>query len=275
MKLCFFGMAMLSAIGSHAFQKADSTGLPGDNFSLEGALELFKNADTPEDFEKALNTENNRVNNLDLNGDGETDYIKVIDKQEGSIHVFILQTDVNNEESQDVAVIEVERTGTDQAVLQIIGDPELYGDEVIVEPAGDERAKKKSNNVVVVNVWTWPSVRYVYAPEYRVWTSPWGWRARPVWWKPWRPVRRAVFYPYRATYRHRYVVVHHHRVVHAHRMYAPVRSTSVVVHTRHKPAHDHYRTSRTTVVKKSGSRSTPTKRGNGASKAHRTTRGRR
>jgi hypothetical protein len=29
----------------------DSTGLPGDNFSLQGALELFKKASGPEEFE--------------------------------------------------------------------------------------------------------------------------------------------------------------------------------------------------------------------------------
>ena len=30
----------------------DSTGLPGDNFSLQGALEMFKKASSPEEFEK-------------------------------------------------------------------------------------------------------------------------------------------------------------------------------------------------------------------------------
>ena len=35
---------------------ADSTGLPGDNFSLEGAIDLFKKAESPEDFEKLLNS---------------------------------------------------------------------------------------------------------------------------------------------------------------------------------------------------------------------------
>lgn len=58
----------------------DSTGLPGDNFSLQGALQLFQNASSPEDFEKQLNTESNHVNNLDLNGDGDIDYIRVVDK---------------------------------------------------------------------------------------------------------------------------------------------------------------------------------------------------
>ena len=60
----------------------DSTGWPGDHFSLEGALELFKKAESPEQFEKSLNSSDNYVNNLDLNEDGDTDYIRVVDHQD-------------------------------------------------------------------------------------------------------------------------------------------------------------------------------------------------
>ena len=49
----------------------------GDNFSLEGALSLFKKANSLQEFEKMLNKENNNVNNLDLNNDGDIDYILV------------------------------------------------------------------------------------------------------------------------------------------------------------------------------------------------------
>ena len=49
--------------------------VPGDNFSLEGALELFKKSASPEEFERSLNDPDSRVNNLDLNGDGYIDYI--------------------------------------------------------------------------------------------------------------------------------------------------------------------------------------------------------
>ena len=82
--------------------KSDSTGLPGDHFSLEGALDLFKKSASPEAFEKSLNNEENHINNLDLNGDGEIDYVKVISKQEGDIHIFILQVPVSETEDQDV-----------------------------------------------------------------------------------------------------------------------------------------------------------------------------
>jgi hypothetical protein len=224
----------------------DSTGLPGDNFSLEGAMELFKKSGSPEEFEKMINSEDNKVNNLDLNEDGEIDYIKVIDKSESNVHAFILQAAVSETESQDIAVIELEKTSEGNAVAQIVGDEDIYGEETIIEPAEEVKSNAgATTSNVTVNVWTWPAVRYVYGPAYRSWISPWGWRTRPVWWKPWRPVRHRIYYGYRAPYVHRYAVVHTHRITHAHRIYRPARTTSVIVTNRHRPAVTHYRTTRT------------------------------
>lgn len=260
-------------LSAKALVARDSTGVPGDNFSLEGALEMFKKAESPRQFEEMINKEDNKVNNLDLDGDGATDYIRVIEKREGDACAFILQATVSENESQDIAVIELEKTGQNDAVLQIVGDEDIYGEQVIVEPAADSRTiaqpaesrtRSTTTTNVVVNVWTWPVVRHVYAPGYVVWVSPWGWRARPVWWRPWRPVSYRVFYPYRVPYHRHYVVVHHHRVVRAHRIYTPVRTTSVIVHTRHRASVDHYRATRTT-------RSTTVTHGNKQTKVTRRT----
>src|SRR5690606_5212214 len=97
-------------------QEIDSTGLPGDHFSLDGALELFKNAESPEAFEKALNTENNYVNNLDLNHDGDIDYVRVIDHSEEDAHALVLQAIVAKEEFHDIAVIEIEKPSDAEAI---------------------------------------------------------------------------------------------------------------------------------------------------------------
>lgn len=245
----------------------DSTGLPGDNFNLEAALDLFKKSSSPEDFEKRLNSNNNDVNNLDLNEDGETDYIKVIDRTEAEVHAFVLQAIVSETENQDIAVIEIEKDGASSASLQIVGDEDIYGEETIVEPIDEDKAAlqmvydpAKANgpsldfgtNAVVVNVWFWPSVRYVYAPGYRIWVSPFRWRAYPSWWRPWRPVGFAVWHPRRVHYRSRYAVVPTHRMVHAHRVYRPARVSSVTVTRRHSVSVNRYRattTRKTTVVK--------------------------
>jgi hypothetical protein len=243
----------------------DSTGLPGDNFSLEGALEMFKKASSPEEFEKLINTENNGVNNLDLDNDGNIDYIKVIDKSDGDSHAFVLQDPVSETENQDIAVIELEKKGANNAVLQIVGDEDIYGDETIVEPSDDAVGFMNASSTIshgpyagaydnnetdgiVVNVWMWPAVRFVYAPAYVVWVSPWRWRAYPVWWHPWRPFGWRVFYPRRAMYVSHYTIVTTHRLVRAHRIYRPVRVTSVTVRNRNQVTVSHYRTTRRTTV---------------------------
>jgi hypothetical protein len=262
----FAGLAVTITTQAQNEPGVDSTGLPGDNFSLQGALAMFQKASSPEDFEKLLNAEDNHVNNLDLNGDGDIDYIRVIDNSGKDAHALVLQAVVSDTESQDIAVIEVEKTGDATAVLQIIGDEDIYGEQVIAEPGdgGDDGGfiiNKNDNNSsiaggpnadysynhpgVIVNVWLWPSVRFVYAPIYRPWISPWGWRHYPGWWRPWRPLRWHVFHPFHRPYYAHCAIVHTHRVLHAHRIYTPLRVTSVAVRTRHSVAVGNYRVSRT------------------------------
>ncbi len=215
---------------------AEETGYAGDHFSLEAALDLFKNATSMEAFEKALNSEDKLVNNLDLNEDGDIDYIRVIDNKDGDLHAIVLQVPVSETESQDIAVIEIEKTGTSSAILQIVGDEALYGETKYVEPfdvEGNQDGGGPSGDFtfkrVVLNVWIWPSVRFVYGPRYRVWVSPFSWRVYPKWWSPWRPRPFSWYHtrvsPYRAPFR----VVSTHRVVRAHKVYTPRRRTSTTV----------------------------------------------
>lgn len=252
-----FGISTMNAQDA----EEDSTGLPGDNFSLQGALEMFKKANSPEEFEKLINTQENNVNNLDLNEDGDIDYVRVIDKMEKDVHAFVLQVAVSETENQDIAVIELEKTGDESAMLQIVGDEDIYGEQTIVEPSEGEESDSdetkgadseyilSKSKAVVVNVWLWPSVSFVYRPGYVVWVSPWRWKVYPGWWRPWRPLAWHVFHPLRWRYHHHYAIVHTHRVVHAHRIYTPVRTTSVTVRTRHSASVTHFRTHRTTTIK--------------------------
>ena len=271
----------------------DSTGLPGDNFSLQGALEMFKQSSSIEEFEKLINTENKNVNNLDLNGDGEIDYVKVIDKRDKDAHAFVLQVAVSETENQDIAVIELEKTGDTTAVAQIVGDEEIFGEQTIVEASdeGDEMdnaTEDKANgpsanytefNRIVVNVFFWPSVRFVYRPAYVPWVSPWRWRHYPGWFRPWRPLTWHVFHPRRLVYHRHCAVVRTYRVVVAHRVYTPYRTSSVIVRNRTTVARNNYRVTRTrtrvtgprgntrvrtnTTIQKRGGRNDDDKRGRG------------
>ncbi|MFI5188586.1 MAG: hypothetical protein ACHQF0_17770, partial [Chitinophagales bacterium] len=132
----FFNFSILCSLKAQNQSGKDSTGLPGDNFSLQGALEMFQKSGSPEEFEKMINTPENHVNNLDLNGDGDIDYIRIIDHSKTNAHAFVLQDVVSANESQDIAVIELEKTGDTTATLQIVGDKDIYGEEVIAEPNG-------------------------------------------------------------------------------------------------------------------------------------------
>jgi hypothetical protein len=245
----------------------DSTGLPGDNFSLQGALAMFQKAGSPEEFEKLLNAQDNHVNNLDLNGDGQIDYIRVIDNAEKGAHALVLRDAISETESQDIAVIDLEKTGDTTAVLQIIGDEDIYGEKVIVEPGDGDEGDAFINNEfdnkvyhgpdaehytsdyrVVFNVWFWPSVRFMYAPIYNPWISPWRWGYYPAWWRPWRPFAWHIWHPFHRPYYAHCAVVHTVRVVRAQRFYTPLRVTSVTVGTRHAAAVGNYRVTRTRAV---------------------------
>jgi len=127
---------------------------------------------------------------------------------------------------------------------------------------------------IVINVWGWPSVRFVYDPVYRPWISPYRWSYYPAWWKPWRPHPWHVWHPFRSHYHRPFVVVRTHRVIHAHKLYTPYRSSSLIVRNRHSAAVGRYHVtrSRTTVTGPRGNKATIKKttvtgpRGNKASK---------
>lgn len=249
--LCF----TIAVTASAQDQEADSTGLPGDNFSLQGALDLFKKAGSPEEFEKLLNTQDNKVNNLDLNGDGQIDYVRVTGKKQDDVQIFVLQALVSSSESQDVAVISLQKTAEDHAVIQIEGDDEIYGEPTIAEPLPEaENAfnyspashgpSVSSPEGIIVNVWFWPCVRFVYAPAYTVWVSPFTWVAHPGWWRPWRPMPYYEYRPYCVHYNTRYVVVPTRRIQPARVMYRPTRVTSVTVIQRNRVVVNNYRASR-------------------------------
>lgn len=241
-------------LGSFSFaQETDSTGLEGDNLDLSGVLELFKESKDIEDFEKKLNTESNGVNNLDLNEDGEVDYIRVVDHVDSNSHSLALQVPVTESESQDVAVIEMEELEEDKVNLQVIGDSELYGEEYMLEPA-DEK-----NPSIVVNVNTWRPVRHIYGRNYVAWNSPYRWGFYPKWHRPWRRVGWAVYRPrviryHRPFYRrtnvrrchraHRHYHVHHVHSPHFHKSHKSKKSVGA------KSKNQSFGSQKTTTVKK-------------------------
>lgn len=246
MKTLWMKTIVLMLLGVATVHAQDREEVPGDNFSLEGALELFKKSASPEEFERLLNLPESEVNNLDLNGDGDIDYIRVIDRNEGNIHTFTMQAVISRTEFQDIAVISLEKFADGRAVLQITGDADVYGIETIIEPTAEVRVNAGTTTTrTVVNVWDWPSVQYVYSPFYTPWVSPWYWDYRPFWWRPWRPVAYVMYYPRWTHYRSYYSYCDVPRIRYASHIYYPHRAASIVVYNRHRDQISTYRSTRT------------------------------
>jgi hypothetical protein len=129
----------LSLFSLPAFSQTEETDnlldLPGDNLDLFGVLDLFQKSPSIEDFEKSLNLEESGINNLDLDLDGNVDFIKVVTEQDGEDFSFILQVDVSETEIQDVAVILLSKDKNEEVTMQMIGDKDLYGKDYVIEPA--------------------------------------------------------------------------------------------------------------------------------------------
>jgi len=267
-KICalFFILISISAAGYSQTQTPDSLGLPGDNLNLYGVLDLFKQSNSVEEFEQKLNTPDNKINNLDLNHDGQTDYLRVKDYGENGLHSLVIQDPITGTESQDVAIIEIEQQGSNNVHVQIVGDEDLYGKNYIIEPQDQQQTQQAppqqtqqapvnsndtydqgtpppqqttviNNNYynqgsapVMMNVWGWPSIQFMYGPSYVYWNSPWYWGYYPHWWRPWRPMGYYAYwngmYGYRAYHQRVYI----NRIVACQSIYYGHRQTSPVVH---------------------------------------------
>lgn len=231
----FFCLLLLAALPGKA-QQEEQLNLPGDNLNLYAVMKLFQESPTLESFEQALNKEDNNINNLDLNGDDQTDYIRVVDEVDGNTHTIILRVAIDEKENQDVAVFTVTKNKKGGVEIQLVGDEELYGKNYIVEPNMTDVDESKSTpnpgykqpttaddgqevvvqNVTTVQISAWPIVHFMFMPSYTVWHSPCYWGYYPPWWRPWRPWYWHQYYGfhwhwhwhyhghYRRSYYHRY-----------------------------------------------------------------------
>ncbi|MFO7369696.1 MAG: hypothetical protein R6X09_05440 [Bacteroidales bacterium] len=202
----------------------DYLGLPGDNLNLYAVMKLFQESETLEGFERSLNDENSRINNLDLDGNGYVDYIRVIDNVDKNVHYIVLQVAINARENQDVAVFTVVQRANNQVEIQLIGDEDLYGKNYIIEPIyaetpnpgykGNARVVNGQrvvvNHVTTVEVAAWPVIRFIFLPTYVVWHSPWYYSYYPSYWSPWGPWYWHKYYGYHSHYHSYYYGRYHH-----------------------------------------------------------------
>jgi hypothetical protein len=166
----------------------------GEDFDLYAAISLFENAEDLEDFEKKLNSEENDVNNLDLNNDDEVDMVRIVEYSEGNTKVLVIQAVIGEDDYQDIATIELEKFGENEISGQIIGDEEIYGPDYFIEPSEETASLNSSYSMAVyVSVHLWRPVRGIYRPGRVLFVSAITVRSHPVWFRARRPIARSAY----------------------------------------------------------------------------------
>lgn len=94
-----------------------------DYFDLSRLPDLVRQSRSGEDLEKKINTSG--INNVDINQDGNVDYINVEEFQEDNDRGFVLYINENNERV-DLATIEITKNGK-MVDVGVRGNPNYYG----------------------------------------------------------------------------------------------------------------------------------------------------
>ena len=137
-----------------------------ENLDLKTVATLFGQAKDLEQFEQLLNNPDSAFSNLDLNGDGEVDYLRVIETADNDRHLVVIQAVLAKDIYQDVASIFVEKDENNQITVQVVGDDYIYGENYIIEPVYIYRP--------VIYDWFWGT-------SWVCWHSPYYWGYYPHW----------------------------------------------------------------------------------------------
>jgi len=93
-------------------------------FDVNKLAQLVKTSTDPQTLEKGINDPNNHINNLDLDKDGNIDYVKVIEPDKNRLDVV---DNVSNTDSVTIARIKVDPTANNTADLSVRGNPDYVG----------------------------------------------------------------------------------------------------------------------------------------------------
>jgi len=175
-KLLFIVLFVVSMIHAADVTTVDAKSETiGDNLDLEVVASIFGEAKDLEDFEKKLNDPEAKITNLDLNEDGEVDYLRVVEVSKNDTKLVTIQAVIGKDEYQDVATIDVEKDSKGETQVQVVGDVYMYGPGYVITP-----------------IYVHPPVIYLFfwGAVYRPWRSPFYWGVYPPYYRPWRPYPR-------------------------------------------------------------------------------------
>jgi hypothetical protein len=141
-----------------------------DNLDLEAVASIFGDSKDLEDFEKRLNDPKLQISNLDLNNDGEVDYLRVMETAENNVHTISIQAVIGKDQYQEVATIDVQKDSKGETQVQVVGNVDMYGPNYYITPV-----------YPVVPVF----FTFFFIAAYNPWHSPWYWGHHPPYFRPW------------------------------------------------------------------------------------------
>lgn len=178
-----------------------------NNLDLQAVASTFGESKDLEDFEKRLNDYDSQISNLDLNNDGEVDYLRVIENMENNVHVVVIQAVLDRNVFQDVATIVVEKRNNRRTMVQVIGDPYLYGDNYVIEP---------------VYVYTPSIFSFFWGYNYHSWNSPYYYGYYPRYYHNRHPFEMNFYLSHinsHINHDHRYFYANHYNNEYAERLH--------------------------------------------------------
>lgn len=205
---CF--LALSSARADETVTVTATSSDISENLDLKTIATLFGQSKDLEQFEQLLNNPDSAFSNLDLNGDGEVDYLRVIETADNNRHLVVIQAVLAKDIYQDVASIFVEKDEKDQITVQVIGDEYIYGSNYIIEPVYIYRP--------MIYDWFW-------GPSWVCWHSPYYWGYWPGWWRPYYCVDPFIYWDHCYWYHYHYPICTYRPGHHHHPHYAPMRES--------------------------------------------------
>lgn len=182
-----------------------------ENLDLKTVATLFGQAEDLEQFEQMLNNPDSAFSNLDLNGDGEVDYLRVIETADDNRHLVVIQAVLAKDIFQDVASIFVEKDEkTNEVTVQVVGDEYIYGANYIIEPVYIYRP--------YIYDWFW-------GPSWVCWHSPYYWGYWPGWWRPFHCIDPFLYWEHCYWHHYYHPICSYRTGYYHHPHYAPMRET--------------------------------------------------
>lgn len=151
---------------------------------LQAVAAAFAESRNAQEFELLLNSSRYMINNLDLNGDGYIDYLRVLETRKGHYHAFLIQACIAPALFQDVATLVAERRAN-MLYVEVVGDSYLYGYNYVVRPTFYNR----------------PPMWDVFGRHnYVTWHSPYHYGHWPHHYQPTKPIYLSHYQAYISTY---------------------------------------------------------------------------